>query len=120
MDKNKPETYQIKRKCSICGKEMKIIIEKGTNKIVTKCWYNKIDTNYFDGWGYREISKKNNKFVFTRLAFKNWKWRLLGLTTPQRELVYWLWKQFHIRREAEMWECSKCTQDLESPRSKRK
>ena len=102
----KRKTYDKRQGCIVCGKIFKVRINKEDGKIRTKCFYSLMSKHYFTKWGY--IFDNVNGDVVTKMHYKNWFWRLVGLTTVQRYIVYEVWKLFYGRKKIEYWECGEC------------
>jgi len=94
--------------CSICSKEFEVLIDKNNNKIITDCWHNTLDLNWFNGWTYgwkgNDIFNEKKKEIY----FKNKWYKIIGYTKIQREIVYYLFKWFHRKELLELWECTGC------------
>lgn len=111
------KTYSIYVDCSVCGEEFEVELERCSNKIITDCWYNTIDLNYFKGWVYEWVGR-NTAWEDSELrpVFKNTFWKILGYTKIQRDIIYYIWKIFHHKARMEIWECHDCmrNEDVES------
>ena len=103
MTVGKPELTTLKIvDCSICGKIFLVKIRKD-GYILTDCWHNNIDLNYFDGWNYELLD--NNKL---KPVYKNRFYKIIGFCKPTRSIYYFLRQLFHKKAILEIWECSEC------------
>lgn len=100
----------IPKRCVICGKPFGVKLDEN-RKILTDCFYNKIDLNYFKGWSYIWKGKdiwKGKYLDDTKIQYKNKFYQIIGFCKPTRWLIYFLWKLFHKKAMFEFWECPKC------------
>lgn len=106
MDKNFKRI--VGKKCVICGKGFGVEISP-EGEILTDCFYNTLDLNYFDGWVYELISTDKLNFDDNlKIRFKNKFYKIVGFSKITQEIVYFLWKIFHKKIKFEFWECPKC------------
>lgn len=99
---------KLNKKCSICGKNIKVLVDDKTRQIKTKgIFHTKIPTKYFDGWTYLLTTGPIDKLVMNPI-FKNKFWKIIGYTQIQRSIVYFFIKQVYERKKMEYWECSRC------------
>ena len=96
----------IKAICWICGREFRVVINKG--KIVTKCFHSYLHVTRFPGWDYR-ITSFEPKLVLIP-EFKNKFYKIMGYTNLQRSIVYTIWSWFNNKR-IPYWECPSCLKE---------
>ena len=97
------------KQCVICGNGFGVEVEPD-GKIVTNCFHNVLDLNYFDGWMYQLLEKEKRKDDFFPLKriYKNKFYKIVGFCGATRWFTYGLWKIFHKKARFEFWECPKC------------
>ena len=97
----------IPKRCNICGKVFPVKI-RDDGIILTNCWHNRIDLNYFSGWFYEVNWVDDTDEIETKVKFKKSIYRIIGFCHLTREIIYFFWETFHKRIWFEMWECPKC------------